>query len=790
MRRYKLFTMVNVASLALSMSVAMLLIAMIFSLLKFDQFHANKDRIYRVLSEVNDPSRSTDMKATAPFPLAERLQTVSSVENTVRIRKGLSDAVVQGNSEVLLSGYFTDPSFTTVFSFPFLAGNPDRCLVEPFSIVLTQTAAMKLFNTVDVLGKTVSFRQLGTYTITGVMTDVPRHSHLLFEALVSFSTVPILEAQPDTNGQSGVLYETTNHWDRFYSSYVYVLLKPGANPSDLTETLDAFQHEAYPHADAIRADFSLQPLLSIVPGPDLSAEIGTKMIYLTLVILGAIALLILVAACFNYANLSIARALQRAKEVGLRKLSGATTRQIILQFTLESVAIALVSLIIALTVYDAIVPHVMENSPRAHELFDLRISPALFTAFLLFAVVTGFLAGIVPAVAIARLKTVESLKQLKNIRLMGRSGIRGALVVFQFTISLFLFTALVIINSQYRYALNKDLGFDKNNVLVVPLQGRDAGITSNLISQLPDVTSVDASSDIPGTASVRSELIVYHDGLDSLVVAAMAVSAGFVNNFEFDLVAGRLFDETEGGPADDVVVNEQFVALLDDSLAHNLLDKSFNWNGNDMRIVGVVKDFHYTQLENSIEPFFFVNDPSQFRFLHVKIQSANIQETRNQINQLWNQQGSERAFEGKFLNDHLEETYQFYMRLMRVFGYIGLVAMAIALLGLMGMVAYSTERRTKEIGIRKVLGARVSHLLLLLSRSFTFMLLLAAGLALPAAYFLFDLVVLNVGAYRIEIGWLEMSIGLSVLLVCGFAVVLTQCLRVSLANPVKALRDD
>lgn len=782
--RNKLFTLINVTGLALSMSIGMLIIVMIISLLKFDAFHVNNGRIYRVISETREGQGKQDLKATAPIPLAQKLQGLSAVDKTVRIRKSLNDFVVQGNDEVLIQGYFTEPSFQQVFSFPFLRGNPESALAEPYSIVLTQRAARKLFNSEDVLGKTISFKQLGTYRVTGLMEDVPKHSHMLFEALASFSTVPILEQQV-TKDNNNTLYPTSEHWDRLYNTYVYLLLKPGAAPEQVSVLFPDVE-KVYEGSD-FRAAFSLQPLHAIVPGPIISSEIGTKMIHVTLYVLSGLALLILAAACFNYTNLSIAKALQRAKEVGLRKISGAARRQILWQFLMESTFVALFALMLAIVVYDAITPYVMQNIPRATELFDLTLTPQLLILFFTFALFTGFVAGILPSMALAQVNIVEALKQVKNLRLIGRVGVRNSLVVFQFTISLFLFTALVIVYRQYQFSLSKDLGFDKENVLVVNLQGKATETFVNKCRDLSGIRSVTLSSNIPGTTSVNQSWVYYNNREDSLVAATMSSDAQYIREFGFRFVAGTNFPDT-ATVADAVIINESFLRVFGAATALDALDQTILIEGNLKRIIGVVRDFNYMQLENAIGPFLFENNPRLFRYANLKIDANNLAGLRSEVEGIWKQITPDRAFEGSFFVEHIEETYQFYVRLIRVFGFIGVVAMAIAILGLLGMASYSTERRTKEIGIRKVMGARVSQIILLLSKSFFTLLFVAALIALPAAYLLFDRVVLNVGVYRISIGILEMSLGFFIMLLVGCATILSQTMRVALANPVKALR--
>lgn len=782
MVKHKLFTAINVAGLSLSMSVGLLIIILLADIYRFDTFHANKDHVYRIISTVYDPTRPVDEKATAPIPLAEKLASITGVESVVRITRGLFDEVVQGNNEIPIEGYFTDPSFFTVFSFPMNSGNPGKALNSPFSIVLTQATAERVFNNKVYVGSVIKLKSFGEFTVTGILDDIPKASHLQFDALISYGTVAPLE-------RDGKLYPTSSYWNRTWRNYVYFLLEPGQSANGIESVLADISAEVYNKPDEYRAIFDVQRLLDIVPGRDLSTQIGPKMLYLPIYILIALAVVIILSACFNYTNLSIARSLRRAKEVGLRKINGAARGEIIGQFMLGSVVVAMVSLLASIGIFAAIRKQFLENGPMLAKVVDLELSAELIPGMIAFGLIVGIIASAVPSFLISHVKVLDALRQLKSIRLVGHVGLRNGLTIFQFTISLFILTAISIVYSQYRFSVNHELGFDKENILSIRLQGVEPELLAHSLESVAEISSVSFSSLLPATASSQSSLAILNGGVDSTYVYTMSSNAEFQKAIGLKFLAGRNFpDSLSQGKLPFAIINRKFLTLLKSEYPMDGLGKVIHADGRDLEVIGVVEDFNHADLEDPIEPFFITSEPGKFSHANVKVTSMDMLASLSRIEEAWKRVADGQPFYARFYDDEIELTYGFYLRLVRLFSYVGLLALVIATLGLLGMATYTTEARMKEIGIRKVMGARESQIVVLLSRGFLWLLGTAAAIALPAAYLLFDQVVLNFNAYRITISPLEMSFGLILMLLIGGGAIASQTLRAARANPAETLR--
>jgi len=780
----KLFTFINVISLAISMSVSLVIIGMIFDLIKYDNFHVNKERIFRVITKVNYPDYRTDLKATAPEPVAEKLASYSGIEKVVRIHGRFSGNIDTGDKIIPLRGYFVDGSFFEVFSFNLVKGNSALALKDPFSIVITKKAATKLFNSDDPLGKIIKVGNLGDFVVNGVIEDVPKYSHLQFEMLGSFSTIPILENEEK-------LFPVTDRWNQFFSTYVYTLLLPDANRDDIQFELDRISGSAYEKFDNLTAAFSLQSITDIVPGPDLSTQIGPKMMYLPVIILSIISLVILLSACFNYTNLSIARSLKRAKEFGIRKVSGGTGKQIFIQLIAETVIISLLSLGFSIVIFLMVRPEFLAIVPRASEMFDLELTFSLFIFFLIFSILIGILAGIIPALYFSGINPIKALQDSGSIKVLKRVNLRKVLITSQFALSLLFITGMVIIYKQYRFSLSYNFGFNQENILNVPLQGNNYAMLVNEFMQVPEVSKISKSSLIPGTGFMTGTWIKFPNGQDSIISNFMNIDHQYIDNLELKLLAGRNFDPLFSHHGESAaIVNQEFLKVFSVEHTLDIIDSIFIIHGNQFKIIGVIKDFHYSHLEDPIKPFMFTNDPKLFQYLNLKISPSHIAVTMNKLEDAWTAVDSKNEFKATFFEIQIQQTYGFMINFMKLFGFFGLVAITIAVLGLLGMAVFSAETRLKEVGIRKILGASNLNLIALLSVGFVKLLFIAAIIALPVVFLLFDKLFLALQHYRTYVGFQDMLIGFSIILVIGVLTVGSQAFNAARTNPSETLRNE
>jgi len=779
--RSRFFTLINIAGLALGMSAGLLVISMTNDLLKFDEFHVNKDRIYRVISKGAYYNYPVTERATVAEPVAGVLDQIPGVEKVVRVQKRFSGEVDSGEKIIPLRGYFADPGFLEIFSFPLISGSRSGTLEKPFSIVLTRNASIKLFNSTEVVGKVIKVGELGNYTITGVLEDIPKFSHMQFEMVGSFSSVPLLE-------RDSLLYQTLNNWGDVNGSYVYILARRDASLTDIRETLNKTTSPFYQNIDYLTASFQFQALSGIVPGKDLSNSIGPKMIDLAIYIMGGLAFLILLSATFNYTHLSIARLLKKSREIGLRKAIGGSRKQLFIQFLSETILIALLSVLLSVGIFQIIKPHFIAIIPRASEMLELKITPGLMGLFILFALFAGTLAGIFPAVYFSSMNPVNALQ--KAISLGNRKfNYRKVLIVAQFTLSLFFIIGVFIISRQYHYSVSYDLGFQRENIIVVPLKGNEPQVVTGEFQKLSDVTSVSMTSFIPATGTTYGSWVRMHNSHDSLPVNYMAGDENLIPTLHLKLTAGRNFDETKPEPHS-IIINESFVKQFRLESPGNSIDEIVSINGEDCRIIGVIKDFHYTHLEDPIRAFYIRNNPDQFQFAFIRIISPEVSRTMEDLKKQWDTFAPKQDFSASFLDEDLADTYEYYQNIMKIFGFIGFLAISIACLGMLGMAVYTADLRLKEISIRKIMGASESGLVGLLSKNFLIMMGVAIMIGVPMAYFFFNLVLLPLNYYHADVGLMEILYGISLMLGLGLLTIGSQTFKAARSNPVDILRNE
>lgn len=784
--KHRLFSLINIVGLAVGMCTGLLIISMLIDLNGYDEFHEKKRDIYRITSAVNYANGRYDVHATTTVPLVKELESsYGGIEKVVNIRRRFQGLGRANEKDLFLKGYFADENFLQVFSFPLLSGESVEALQKPFSLVLTEKAAKKFFGTKNPVGESLEVGDMGIFEITGVLKDIPQQSHFQFEMLGSFSTLALLEKQQK-------LWPTLEKWDEFSFQYAYLLLSPGQKKKEIEGHLKQISTANYPRYETIKnIRFELQNLSNIMPGQDLSDQIGPRMSYTPLFVLSIIALSILISACFNYTNLSIARAFSRAKEVGVRKVIGAKRLQIFGQFITEAVVIALLALGAAYFLFVLLRPQFKVLIPRADEYFSLQPTASNWLAFMVFALITGLLGGLLPALLFSKIQPVLALKSLKPLRLFRKLGLRKSLNAFQFILSLFFIVSTFIVLHQYRYALNKELGFEQENILNIPLQRTDPQLFEDEFAHIAEVETISFSSYIPSTGTIHAQWLKKEGQVDSLRSFYMATDENYLTNLEIPLLAGSSF--TELSPmekAQSIIVNEQFLKTFSLGTPVEALGQWMQIDTQKMQVVGVVKDFHYSHMEDPIRSFFFQYDPLQYAYANLKISSNDMPATLSKLEDSWHQLNPSLDFESQFFDEQIDATYDFLINIVKIFGFLGFLAIVIASLGLLGMAIYTIETRSKEIGIRKVFGAKPWQLVYLLSQGFVRLLLVAAMIALPATYLLFDRVVLNNFAYRISISAFDLLIGVVLFFLLGLVTIGSQTWKAATLNPVKVLRDE
>src|SRR5258706_747111 len=718
--RNKLFSSINIAGLAISMSVGLLLIAFVLDLRSYDKFHKNGERIYRITNVATFNREQGGKFASTSIKTGKLIrEKVTGIEEVAIVRSDFAQDAKVGDNILPIKGFWAEPSVFRILTFPMLEGNADTALKDPYSIVLTETAAKKLFGNESALGKAIKFDTLD-YQVTGVMKDVPFFSHINFEALVSLSTAEQLNRN-DKNFEK---------WTNMWSNYVYLLLPENADMASILSQLDAIAKEENLAEEKTKIQLELLPLYKIVVGEDLrrpmGPALGPHMPPVMLWILGGLALVVILSACFNYTNLSIARAMRRFKEVGLRKAIGAGKSQIRQQFLAEAIIISLAALLLSYFIFLVLRPQLITIAPEMQRTVKLELTPSMVVAFIAFSVTVGVIAGFMPALFFSKVSAINALRNVSSVKAFRHVTLRRALVVIQYTVTLIFITTTAVGYVQYRNILAFDLGFNTENILNINMQGNKPDALLKELSEMPEVTALSRSLIITSVGNAWGGYMKYKDPRDSALVLTNHVDENYLPLHEHKLAAGENFiaRPTTAEAASEVIVNQQVVKRLNigagdprKAIGEEITFSNFKVNGRNLTIVGVVKDFHYGRVENLIEPVAFLFwTPEDRAVINAKIRSSDMLATVAKIESTWKKFDRVHPFQAKFYDEEIEEAYSEFSAMVKIIGFLSFLTISIASMGLFGMVVFTTETRLKEISIRKVMGASSGNLIYLLSR--------------------------------------------------------------------------
>lgn len=783
LKRHALFSFINIISLSIAMSSGLLVIGMITDLLKFDEFHENKSEIYRVISYPTISGKEDKPQATSPFYLGEELRRDLKTVQLTNLGRRLAGLTEANGKTLNAKGIYADRHFFDFLTFHLLKGNPDEALKDPYSLVISESFAQKTFEGRDPLGENLSIEGFGTFIITGIVADAPRFSHLQFDFIASIATTPSL-------ANKGLLRSHHDAWENLDMYYNYLYLPENKDKKAVENWLASKAPSYYTDPDSFTATFELQPIHQIIPGPNISDSIGPKMIYLPIIILSVIAGAILLSAIFNYTNLSMARSMRRAREIGIRKLNGAKRRSILAQFSIEASIFALLSLGVGIILFAILRNHFIQLLPRAEEMVVLELTPELLGFFGLYALLTGIIAGIGPALYFAGLSSLNALRSRKTLKSFSRISMRKILIATQFTLSIIFILAVVITNQQYTYSLSMDMGFNRDNTLNISLQGNDPNLIRTELMKHPEVSAVSFSSFTLGLGQWYNLRVVDQRNMDTVWVHHLSVDHRFLDQMDIPLVAGRGFETGENANLEStVLINETFIQNFGYKDASEAIGQRIDLSGQSVEIVGVVHDFIYANLEETINSL-VIRSQGDYRMASVALNSNDIITTIGHLEKTWEQIDSKHKFEARFYDDQMEEYYTFLADFMKVFGYIGFLAVTISCLGLLGIAVYSTETRMKEIGIRKTFGASEFSLVYLLSKGFIRIVCWAIVIGTPICYVLFDQVILAENVYRHYITIGEVSVSILFLLAISLLTVFSQTWAAARKNPALVLRDE
>ncbi len=784
--RQKVYSLITVLGLAVGITCCLLIMLYVKQELSYDTFHSNADKIYRIGHKVIRP-QSTSFSAATPTPVAPALkEEYPEIEHITRIYFDSQVLFEYENKRIYEENViYADPDFFNVFPFQLLNGNPSHLLDTPESMVITASTAQKYFGNEDPIGRVFRVNNQYNFMVTGVIEDVPVNSHYHFDFVISFLA---------KNEQNFGLW--LNTWTGYTTLYTYAVLSKNIDIEEYTSRIeDIITRHAGKRPDIERKIF-LQPLKGIYLHSHLEDEIEANNFVSNLVILSTIAFLILVIACINYMNLATAQSSRRAKEVGMRKALGAQRFQLVKQFVSESILLTLLAMFISLATVELLLPNFSSLVGKSI-VFNYGKNILFLGGFFLLTLFVGILSSIYPAVFLSRHQPINALKGSKESvkTSLGQLFFKRSLVIIQFVVSILLIVCTLIINQQLRYMKNAHLGFDKEYMVIIPIQSESGrkqyeSIKNGLI-RYPGVTGATAclrapiSGNIlvtygrPEGASREQAFQVYHNFVDM----------DYLGNFEIEMVAGRKFSrEYSTDLKEAFIVNEVTVRKMGLASAEEAVGKRFQTGlGLKGTIIGVMKDHHISSFHDEIEPMVLSRDPEYFWTMAVKIKSYGISGTIQSIEKTFSKFIPEYPFTYTFLDENINTLYQGEEQAGRIIRTFSIIAILIACLGLFGLAAFAAQRRTKEIGIRKVLGATAPSLVLMLSSEFTKWVLVANIVAWPVTYYVMNRWLQDF-AYRIDIGFLPFVLAAILAFAIALLTVSYQAVKAALANPVDSLR--
>ena len=781
----KAYATINIIGLSLGIACSILIFTFISHQLSYDNFHNNKERIYRLVTEWHN--EEVNYSQAVPQPLGKAFRTDFSFdENTARI-------IDYRNTLITLVGdkqnrkfneengvAFVEPDFFKIFNFPLLAGNAKAILQNPNEALVTETIAKKYYSSAGAaIGKTIRLNNNTDFVIKGILKDLPGNTDLRQHIFLSYQNLKDRNAWLASDSSWGGVYS---------GSQCYTLLKPNVTTAQVNKAFSLIVNKNYEGRDAKTWTFRLQPLNDIHFNPDFNgpARIG----YLWA--LGFIGLFLLITACVNFVNLATAQALNRSKEIGIRKVLGSLKKQVFWQFIVETALITIASAVIACIMAWLTLPFINQLFRSQMQLQILGWQMISFILVTLLLVV--FFSGSYPGLVLARFQPAIALKSKLSQKHIGGFSLRRILVITQFAISQMLIIGTIVIASQVNFSKNADLGFNKESIVMLPLPQNDnvkANTLKTRISTLPGVEKITFCYQPPASQSNNSTSVRYDNRAEDEHWSINVKSADdqYLNTFGLKLAAGRNFFPSD--TTRELLVNETFVKKMNISSAEEVIGKRLSVNGGTITapIVGVVKDFNNYSLHSQIDAICIMPNTANYSNCAVKINGANIKSTLASFDKIWNETYPDYLYNYQFLDERIEEFYRrdaIMLTMIEVFAFIAII---IGCLGLYGLVSFMALRKTKEIGVRKVLGASMQSILWLFGKEFSKLLIIAFIIAGPLAWWAMNKYLQDF-EYRIPLGVEVFALAISATFLIAFVTVGYRSLRAAITNPVKSLRTE
>jgi putative ABC transport system permease protein len=788
---HKLFSFINVFGLAIGLSICMIISLWVLRELDYDRFHEKAHRIYRIERELLRDNLYSRWPIVGGLYKQALIDDFPEIENAVRFwRREFAIKDLKNNIH-RQETFAVDNSVFEIFSFNLEEGSEQNALTDPRTVVLTRENAMKYFGSGDVVGQSLTFEWEGEqvdFKVTGILEEVPENSHIHFDMLISLASVPDEEYGDD--------------WRSNYL-YTYVLVSENISRSDLEQKLKTFVTQRlepqYGDLLVLNKDMTIHevlkmhlfPITDIHLHPSANWEVEAGGSILSVYIFSSIAVLILIIACLNFVNLSTARANKRAKEVSLRKTVGADKSQLRGQFIQESVLLAFVSLGIALLMssmfiqaYNGVFSENLSLSVFLHPLKMLSLVGATF--------LVGVLAGLYPAFYLTRF---EPAQVIKGSLLAGsrKSVFRRNMVIVQFSISILLIIGLFTVFKQMKYIQSRSLGFNRENVVILPVRSQQIAQNyhafRNELKKSSQITSLSSSSEIPADTHYSNSYYRRPDSEEPVSVYLFFTDYDYLETYKMQVLAGRTFSrDFSTDTVGTLILNEsaaqRFGWIPEEAVGKKLIGP---YSEGPAQVVGVVKNFNFMSLRREVEPMVFLLDPEYIRAISVKIAPGNLEKTLGFIQDKWQSSFPGEQFEFGFLDNRVNQLYEREEKMQKIFLIFSSLSILVACLGLLGLVSFTSEIRTKEIGIRKVLGASTGSMIVLLSKEFIKWIVLANIVAWPLAWLMMNKWLQNF-AYRVNIGWIVFVLAALVTMFIATFTFIFQTVKTAYADPIDSLR--
>jgi predicted permease len=777
-KRYKGYSFINIFGLAVGLACCILILLWVQDELSYDRFHTNLNDLYRINAEFHKTEPATHYwPVCAPLApaLKEEYPEIVKATRFTRLRRG--QLVRYGDKKFLESRIcLADPDFFAMFTFPFLEGNPQTALSHPDSIVLVESLSAKYFGDESPVGKTLTLNNEHSFTVAGVLQEIPENSTIQFDFLLPFVRIEDFEKA----------WAVLDNWS-LSGFATYIQLEKKASEEALEDKIAYYLQKHVPESEDVIYLQSFGDIHLYSSHIQFGIEGQGDITYVY--IFSLVALFVLVIACINFMNLATARSANRAKEVGLRKVVGAKRAQLIRQFFCESVGMAFLSLILAVVLVELFLP-VFANLSGKTLVLNFSSHFHIVLAIIIMTLLTGFLSGTYPAMFLSSLKPVKVLKGALKTEARGFL-FRRILVVFQFSLSILLIICTIVVSRQIGYMQNRKLGFNREHLVYLPIREelveRYETFKTELVTK-SGIRNVAASSNLPTYGVILTTDKVSWEGKspeDNVVLEVTSTGYDFIEIFDMEVVEGRSFskefltDEEEA-----VVINETAAKIIG---MENPVGKQLIFGDATTTIIGIVKDYHFKSLHSEIEPLLMAIVPSLYRYVLIKLESGDIPGTLASIENAWNTFFPETPYEYHFLDEAYDTLYRTEQRMGTLFNYSTVLAILISCLGLFGLASFMAEKRTKEIGIRKVLGASLSGVVLLLNKQFVKWVLIANLISWPIAYYAMSKW-LQGFAYRTNLGIWTFALAAMIALVIAVTTISYQSIKAALTNPAESLR--